>query len=56
METYTCAQCGNTYETDQSDKDAKTEMIENGWTESECDIVCDDCYNKVMNWAKTQEN
>jgi DNA-directed RNA polymerase subunit RPC12/RpoP len=47
---YVCAMCGGRFETTWSDEEALAEMRENfsDIPVSETEIVCDDCYLKVM--------
>lgn len=47
---YTCAMCGNTYTKAWSDEEAKAELEENfpDFEADACDIMCDDCYKRVM--------
>lgn len=48
--TYTCAICGNTYDTGWSDEEAVAEMKENFGEEmtiDQCSLVCDDCYKAM---------
>ena len=49
-ETYTCALCKGVFEFEWTDKEATQEMEENfpGIPKEECDIICDDCFKKVM--------
>ena len=47
---YTCAMCKKSFESDWTDEEARNELndkFENVQV-SDCEIVCDDCYNKVM--------
>lgn len=53
-QTYTCAHCGGTFESDRSDADALMEFQE-VFTEEQRSrdseppaLVCDDCYNAMM--------
>lgn len=45
---YTCAMCGETLTKGWTDEEALAEKEANGFQEMECDLVCDDCYHKVM--------
>jgi hypothetical protein len=51
-ETYTCALCNGVFEFEEewTDGDAVQEMEEifPGIPKEECDIICDDCFKKVM--------
>lgn len=47
---YKCAMCGGIFETDRSDEEAMQECIDNFGEMAildDCDIICDDCYNKI---------
>jgi hypothetical protein len=48
-EEYTCAMCGKVYEKTWSDEEAMEEM--RGYfgdiPMSECDVVCDDCFQAI---------
>jgi len=48
---YKCASCGEIFEKDWSDEEALEERNEvfGNVPDSECDLVCDDCYRKIMN-------
>lgn len=54
---YTCAQCGETFDKGWSDDEALAEL---GTTWAipieDCAIVCDDCYNMMMNPDKFRKN
>lgn len=48
---YKCAMCGGVFEKEWSDEEAKAEQEDNGWgdiADEDMEIVCDDCYKKVM--------
>lgn len=45
--TYTCAMCGETFETDWSDEEACAEAESNGIDPKQSGLVCDDCYKKT---------
>lgn len=45
---YTCADCGGTFLKEQGDEAAAEERDENGFGDVECELVCDDCYEKIM--------
>lgn len=51
MKQYTCYQCGGVFDMpkDWTDKDAEKELAENfpEWNKEDCEVVCDDCYNKA---------
>lgn len=48
--TYVCAVCQQTFEEDWTEEEALAELQENfgNYTPEECDIVCDDCYKKIL--------
>lgn len=55
---YKCAECGNVYEFGWSDEEARAEAAKN-FGESVAEhgaIVCDDCYNKIMEVHNTKKN
>lgn len=47
--TYKCAVCGGIFEKGRSDEDALAEKDEiwGNVLVNECDLVCDDCFNKL---------
>lgn len=48
---YKCAQCGNVYETGQTEEEAITEMKANFGEHAKKEdmaVICDDCYNDLM--------
>ena len=46
---YKCAMCNNVYNKGWTDEDAEKEFKENfGDSTGETDVVCDDCYKKIM--------
>lgn len=50
-EKYTCAMCKGEFVKEVPDEEAMAEMRENfgkGFKQEDCDIVCDDCYNKMF--------
>jgi hypothetical protein len=53
--TFTCELCKLTYDKGRSDEDAEVEFYrtfpEEQW-EEETAVLCDDCFNTVMDWAK----
>lgn len=52
---FTCANCGNTYEKGLSDEEASAQLKEEFGEEYEkedWDILCEDCYQKFINWSK----
>ena len=44
---YKCSMCGNIYTKGWTEEEARSEQKENGFENLECDIICDDCYNKL---------
>lgn len=50
MRVYTCAACGETYETDRTDDQAEAEFREvfGSIPKEERAIVCEDCFIKFM--------
>jgi hypothetical protein len=56
-EKYTCASCKGTFEKGQSDEDAAAELTETFggvFVPEDCDVVCDDCFQRMMAWAGTE--
>jgi DNA-directed RNA polymerase subunit RPC12/RpoP len=51
-EYYTCAQCGETFAPGWGEDEAQQEMRDTfpGASAAECDVVCVDCYQKIMRW------
>jgi len=49
MTKYTCGMCGKEEELDTSVEEMTKELNDNfkGYSSGECDIVCDDCYNRA---------
>ena len=49
MSEYTCASCGATFEKGWSDEEsaAEREEVFPGLPESECALVCEDCYRAL---------
>ncbi len=45
---YKCDLCGGIFEKAWSDEDALAEKVANGFADMDCAMVCDDCYNLVM--------
>jgi len=45
---YQCSMCGETYEKGWTEEEARKEQNDNGWSDLDCDLVCDDCYNQIM--------
>lgn len=47
---YKCAECGGVFEAEWSDEEAQAELKETFGDVplSACDVVCDDCYKKIM--------
>ena len=51
-ESYECTLCHGRFTKTWSDEEAQAEM-ESMWTEtSDPQIVCDDCFTRVMAWAE----
>lgn len=46
--TYFCAACGGEFESQWSEEEALAEKKANGFDIYECDVVCGDCYHKIM--------
>lgn len=58
-DTFTCANCKDTFGKGWSDEEAQAEYAEN-FTESairgvEIDVVCDDCYKELTAWKSPQQ-
>jgi len=53
-DTYTCENCNGVFEKGQSDEAAAAELTATfpGFAPDDCSIVCDDCYQKMMAWAR----
>ena len=53
VDTFTCAKCGETFENIWSDSEAEAQydkvFAEEKAAGEERDVVCDDCYNIIMN-------
>ena len=49
-ETYTCAACRETFDKDWTDEEAEAEFKRDfpGIKDTERDLVCDECYNRIM--------
>lgn len=49
-QSYTCSVCGETFDKGWSDEEAEAELTSTfpGQDKSECEIVCDDCYQEIM--------
>jgi DNA-directed RNA polymerase subunit RPC12/RpoP len=49
-ETYKCSVCGITYKKGWTDEEAKEELCDTfgDIAIEDCDIVCDDCYIKII--------
>lgn len=50
---FTCAACGETFDKELSDEEAEAQLEDEfpGFTPDDCDIVCDDCFKKIMEQA-----
>lgn len=58
-DTFTCDNCGKTFESDWSDEDAAAEAQENFpgidvTDPDEAGLVCDDCYQEIMARARAE--
>jgi hypothetical protein len=53
---YQCAACGEVFPKGWSDEEAIAELGEDwpGVGVADCDIICDDCDKKFMNWYERQ--
>jgi hypothetical protein len=53
---YRCAICSGVFEKGQTDEEAAAELIGTfpGYASSECDLVCDDCFNEHFAWTRAQ--
>jgi hypothetical protein len=58
---YTCARCGDTFESERSDEEAHAEAVRNFGMRGDApqhqtpggegmSVICDDCYRKFMRW------
>jgi hypothetical protein len=47
-DTFTCALCGGVFEKGWTDEEAAAERAANGWTGTDCDVTCDDCFKLLM--------
>jgi hypothetical protein len=55
---YQCARCQRVFEKGWTDEEAKAEQNENGWGDipnSQCDVVCDDCYKSMIGEVSPEE-
>ena len=52
--TYQCHVCKETFEEDWTEEEAEKELQENfpGFKKEECEVVCDDCYERFMKYHK----
>lgn len=48
VETFTCAECGGTFNKARTDDEARAEAAVHGFDPADCVIVCDDCFQKLM--------
>jgi len=57
MKEFTCAKCGESFESDWPEAEAEKEMKKNfgDVPEEERAIVCDDCYNEFMEWYENNQ-
>ena len=57
MSQYTCAACHETFDSGWTDEEARAEQMANGFDKVPCDITCDDCHKKAMEYrAKLAED
>ena len=52
---YTCSACGGTFDKGWTDEEALDEK-EQMWGDiplDQCDVICDDCNTKFLEWMKT---
>ncbi len=57
--TYTCSLCKQTHESEWTEAEALEEMKQNfgaAFKKDDCDVICDDCYKKFMEWKEQVEN
>jgi hypothetical protein len=55
-ESFTCAECGGTFEKAWSDEEARAEADENFGDELvDPVVVCDDCYQEMVAWKPPTE-
>jgi hypothetical protein len=50
-ETFTCMECGGTFNLSRPDEEAQREAVENFGVRGDAPgmaIVCDDCYHEIM--------
>ena len=53
--TYTCEDCGGTFEARRPDAEAQAEAVRNFGVRGDepgMAIVCDDCYREIMGWIR----
>ena len=57
-QTYTCENCGGTFEKNRSDEEAMAEALAADrfpvGEPVDVAVICDDCYNRMMAWIETQ--
>lgn len=47
--SFKCNICEGVFEKELTDEEAKKQLEKEfpGWTTDQCDLICDDCYNKL---------
>jgi hypothetical protein len=54
---YKCYQCGNIFQSEQTEEEALKELDEQfgeGFLPEDCEVICDDCYNKISQHNKNR--
>jgi hypothetical protein len=51
---FRCAVCKEVYEKGWSDEEMNAERKANGWEDKDCELICDYCYNILMEWKRRQ--
>lgn len=49
---YQCANCDGIFQRGWPEEAALADREANGFSGMECVVVCDDCYRKIMQWAR----
>jgi hypothetical protein len=54
--TFTCANCGGTFEKGRTDEEAMTESksLFGDISDNEIEVVCDDCFEKMRNRERAE--